>query len=52
MMTKEEISQKKEEIVRQLLFISKEVKKLNEQKSLLIDELIELEPKERPPIFN
>jgi len=52
MMNKEEISIKKEEIVKQLLVISEEVKKLNKQKGMLIEQLIELEPKERPTILN
>ena len=43
MMTKEEIIIKKEELVKQLLIISEEVKKLKEHKGVLIGELIALE---------
>ena len=43
-MTKEELKFKKDEIVNQLLHITGIAKNLNEQKGVLIDKLINLEP--------
>ena len=51
-MTKEELKRKKAEIVDQLLQISAHVKQLNDEKSLLINELMDLESKETMRILN
>jgi hypothetical protein len=46
MMTKEDLTKKRGEIVDQLLIIAEQVKQLNIQKESLIDELMELEPEQ------